>query len=103
MTHSPTLATYPSCDVYVWFTVHETSGPYQVDGVHLNEEDARGQAEKLAAGRFPASAVFSWAPVSGDDPDGPQVLFVDTPDEEDIQTLYQVHRSCVRLGHHDED
>jgi hypothetical protein len=102
MTHTPTIATYPSCDVYVWFTVRETSGPYQVDGVHLDEESARGQAEKLAAGDFPPSAVFYWAPVSGADPEGPAVLFVDTPDEEDIQTRHQVHWRSVRLGRDDD-
>lgn len=102
MIHTPITAHDPSCDVYVWFTVRETSGPYQVDGVHLNEEAARDQAEKLAAGGFPSGTVLSWAPVSGDEPDGPQVLFADTPDQEDVQTGHQVHWRSVRLGRDDD-
>ena len=89
--------------VYVWLTVQETAGPYQVDGVHLSEQAARDQAEKLAAADFPPGTVFFWAPVSGDDPDGPQVLFADTPAEEDVQTRHQVHWSSVRVGREDDD
>ncbi|MFI7113993.1 hypothetical protein ACIBK9_47285 [Nonomuraea sp. NPDC050227] len=90
-------------DLYVWLTVRETAGPYQVDGAHLDEEAARDQAEKLAEADFPPGTVFSWAPVTGDDPDGPQVLFADTPDQEDVQTRHQVHWRPVRLGGEGED
>ncbi|MGA4989918.1 hypothetical protein [Nonomuraea bangladeshensis] len=100
---TPINAHDPSCDLYVYFTVRETFGPYQVDGVHLTEDAARGQAEKLAGADFPPGTVFSWAPVSGDDPDGPQVLFAATPDAEEVQTRHQVHWSSVRIGPDEDD
>jgi hypothetical protein len=86
-------------EVVVWLTAHETpEGRLAFDGAHLDEGQARDQAETKAAAGCKPGTVLQWGPVDSDDPHGPQSMWADPPGDEEYPTGYQVHRVTTRLA-----